>query len=174
MLVTTIAVKYTQSNAVCLAHDGQVIGIGVGQQSRIHCTRIASAKADAWYLRQHPSVLALSFRKGLNRSYKDNALDQHLMDDLTVAEERVWKSAFQETPKRLSRTEKTSWLRGLEDVVLSSDGHLPFRDNVDRARRSGVQYVVQPGGSIADDQVKQACDEYGMAMVLSGVRLFHH
>jgi phosphoribosylaminoimidazolecarboxamide formyltransferase/IMP cyclohydrolase len=174
MLVGLITLKYTQSNSVCLVRDGQVIGNGAGQQSRIHCTRLAAAKADTWYLRQHPLVLSLPFREGLDRVDRDNAIDQFLRDDLTAAEEAVWRDAFSEVPRRLSPAEKREWLDGLSGVTLASDAYIPFRDNVDRAHASGVEYVVQPGGAQRDAEVIAACDAYGMAMVFTGLRLFHH
>jgi phosphoribosylaminoimidazolecarboxamide formyltransferase/IMP cyclohydrolase len=173
-LVALIALKYTQSNSVCLAVDGQVIGVGAGQQSRIHCTRLAASKADTWYLRQHPAVLDLKFKRGVQRPDKDNAVDLYLRDDLTAAEEQAWREVFAEVPVRLTPAEKRAWLDGLQNVVLGSDAFFPFRDSIDCARRSGVKYVVQPGGSNRDEQVIQACDEYSMLMVFSGVRLFHH
>ena len=174
LVVALVALKYTQSNSVCLAFDGQVIGVGAGQQSRIHCTRLAASKAETWYLRQHPSVLALKFRKGLSRPERDNAIDGYLRDDLTPAEERVWEGVFEKVPLRLTHEEKREWLDGLKGVALGSDGFFPFRDSIDRAERSGVSYIVQPGGSLRDEEVIKACDEYGMIMALSGVRLFHH
>jgi len=174
LLVALVALKYTQSNSVCLAFDGQVIGMGAGQQSRIGCTRIAAAKADAWYLRQHPAALALRFRDGTKRPERDNAIDGYLRDDDAPEEGGRREAAFEETPRRLSRDERRAWLAGLGGVALGSDGYIPFRDTIDRARRSGVSYVVQPGGSIRDGEVIAACDECGMAMILTGVRLFHH
>ena len=174
MLVALIALKYTQSNSVCFSLDGQVIGMGAGQQSRIHCTRLAGSKADTWYLRQHPAVLGLRFRGEVRRPARDNAIDQYLRDDLTPAEEKVWKEAFEDVPTRLTPPEKRAWLDGLKHVALGSDAYIPFRDNVDRAQQSGVKYIAQPGGSLRDEEVIQACDEYGMAMVFSDVRLFHH
>lgn len=174
MVVAQIALKYTQSNSVCLALDGQVIGIGAGQQSRIHCTRLASGKADIWWLRQHPAALGLKFIKGTKRPDMNNGIDQFLRDDLTDPEETAWRKMFLEAPVRLSHEEKEKWMRGLHDVVLASDAFFPFRDNIDRASRSGVKYIVQPGGSIADQGIIDACDEYGMAMALTGIRLFHH
>jgi phosphoribosylaminoimidazolecarboxamide formyltransferase / IMP cyclohydrolase len=159
---------------VCLVVDGQVIGNGAGQQSRIHCTRLACAKADTWYLRQHPAVLALIFAKGLDRVERDNAIDQFLRDDLTPAEEAVWRKSFDEAPPRLSPAEKRRWLDTLKGVTLASDAFIPFRDNVDRAHASGVEYIVQPGGAQREADIIAACDDYGMAMVLTGLRLFHH
>ena len=174
LLVALTAVKYTQSNSICLATDGQVIGVGAGQQSRIHCTRLASSKADTWYLRQHPAVLALRFRKGLRRPDRDNAIDGFLRDDLSPQEERVWGEAFEQIPQRLSAEDSRSWLSGLTDVAMASDGLIPFRDNVDRAAMSGVKYLAQPGGSLGDDQIAEACAEYGITMAMTGVRSFHH
>lgn len=174
LMVAQVALKYTQSNSVCFALNGQVIGAGAGQQSRIHCTRLAASKAEIWYLRQHPSVLNLKFKKGIGRPDRDNAIDQYLRDDITPAEEAVWKEMFDEVPTRLTIEEKKEWLKGLKGVSLASDAFFPFRDNIDRARQCGTQYIVQPGGSIRDDLVIQACDEYGMVMAFSGIRLFHH
>jgi len=174
LLVATIALKYTQSNSVCFAYEGQVIGIGAGQQSRVHCVRLAADKADKWYLRQHPAVLGLRFREGISRPERDNAIDRYLEERVTPAEEKFWAEAFAEVPRRLTAEEKREWLDGLSGVALSSDAFFPFRDNIDRAKRSGVKYVVQPGGSFRDDEVIKACDEYGMVMAFSGLRLFHH
>jgi phosphoribosylaminoimidazolecarboxamide formyltransferase/IMP cyclohydrolase len=174
LLVSLITLKYTQSNSICLALDGQTIGVGAGQQSRIHCTRLAASKADIWYLRQHPSVLGLKFRPGLHRPERDNAIDQYLREDLTAAEEKVWREVFEAVPTKLTLPEKQAWLSGLKEVALGSDGFIPFRDNIDRAARSGVKYVAQPGGSLRDEEIVRACDEYGMTMAFSGVRLFHH
>jgi phosphoribosylaminoimidazolecarboxamide formyltransferase / IMP cyclohydrolase len=174
MLVGLITLKYTQSNSVCLVRDGQVIGNGAGQQSRIHCTRLAAGKADTWYLRQHPAVRALAFRAGIDRVDRDNAIDQFLRDDLTPAEEAVWRASFSEVPLRLSAVEKRKWLDTLTGVTLASDAYIPFRDNVDRAHTSGVAFIVQPGGAQRDRDIIAACDEYGMAMVFTGLRLFHH
>ena len=174
MLVALSTLKYTQSNSVCLVADGQVIGNGAGQQSRIHCTRLAAAKADTWYLRQHPAVLALRFRAGLDRVDRDNAIDQFLRDDLTPAEESLWRQSFAEPPRRLSSAEKRAWLDTQGGVILGSDAYIPFRDNIDRAHASGVEYVVQPGGALREPDIIAACNDYGMAMVFTGVRLFHH
>jgi len=174
MLVALITLKYTQSNSVCLVADGQVIGNGAGQQSRIHCTRLAASKANTWYLRQHPAVLALPFRPGLERVDRDNAVDQFLRDDLTPAEEGLWRQSFAEVPTRLSTAEKRAWLDTLHGVTLGSDAYIPFRDNIDRAHASGVDYVVQPGGALREPDIIAACDEYNMAMVCTGLRLFHH
>ncbi len=174
LTVATIALKYTQSNSVCLACDGQVIGTGAGQQSRIHCVRLACAKADNWYLRLHPKVLGMKFAKGLKRPEKINAIDLYLQDDVTPAELRAWEANFRAVPERISPEEKRAWLDQLKGVALSSDAFFPFRDNIDRARRSGVEYVVQAGGSTRDNRVIEAADEYGMLMINSGTRLFHH
>ena len=174
LIVALIALKYTQSNSVCLAYDGQIIGIGAGQQSRIHCTRLAAAKADIWYLRQHPAALDLPFRDGLRRPDRDNAIDQYLRDDLTPAEEAYWKENFTDVPRQITPQEKREWLDGLRGVSLGSDAFFPFRDSIDRAQQSGVAYVAQPGGSLRDEEIVRACDEYGMVMAFSGVRLFHH
>ena len=174
MFVAWIALKYTQSNSVCFAADGQVIGMGAGQQSRIHCTRLAGVKADLWRLRQHPGVLGLPFRPGVKRPDRDNAIDQFLRDDVTPAEKAGWNEIFAETPRVLSAEEKRKWLDGMSGCVLGSDAFFPFRDSIDRASQSGVRCVMQPGGSNRDDAVIQACNEYGMTMVFTGVRLFHH
>ncbi len=174
LIVALTALKFTQSNSMCLVLDGQVIGSGAGQQSRIHCTRLAGNKADLWYLRQHPTTLDLGFREGLGRPERDNAIDGFLRDDLAPAEDEVWRASFAKAPKRLTAAEKRTWLDGLTGVAMGSDAFIPFRDNVDRAAMSGVTYVVQPGGSVRDEDVIAACDQYGMVMALSGVRLFHH
>ena len=174
LLVATLAVKYTQSNSVCLACDGQVIGLGAGQQSRIHCTRLAADKADLWYLRQHPAVLGLPLRPKLSRAERNNAIDRFLLEELTPAETEAWLPAFTAPPARLTAAEKRRWLDTPRDVALSSDAFFPFRDNVDRASRSGVRYVAQTGGSNRDDEVIQAADEYGMVMAFANLRLFHH
>jgi phosphoribosylaminoimidazolecarboxamide formyltransferase/IMP cyclohydrolase len=174
LLVAQVALKYIQSNSVCFAVDGQVIGAGAGQQSRVHCTRLAADKADLWVLRQHPAVLGLQFKEGVSRAERNNAIDGYLRDDLSPAEQRYWEEAFEVVPQRLSPQEKRAWLDGLTGVCLASDAFFPFRDSIDRASQSGVRYVVQPGGSVRDDVVIEACDEYGMVMAFSGVRLFHH
>jgi len=174
MLVALITLKYTQSNSVCYALDGQTIGIGAGQQSRIHCTRLAGDKADRWYLRQHPTALNMKFRQGLSRAEQNNAIDLWLEDELTSFEQASWEACFDEVPQRLTREEKREWLQGLTNVSYGSDAFLPFRDNLDRASRSGVRYVVQAGSSMRDEEVVQAADDYGMVMAYSGVRLFHH
>lgn len=174
LILSMITLKYTQSNSVCYAYDGQVIGCGAGQQSRVHCTRLAGSKADIWYLRQHPYVLNLKFKKGVARPNMDNAIDQFLRDDVTEIERQSWKDIFEEMPVQLSAEEKKKWLSSLKGVSLGSDAFFPFRDNIDRAAMSGVKYIVQPGGSVRDDIVIEACNEYGMVMAFSGTRLFHH
>ncbi|MCC7494479.1 MAG: phosphoribosylaminoimidazolecarboxamide formyltransferase [Fimbriimonadaceae bacterium] len=174
LLVATIALKYTQSNSVSYARDGQVIGNGAGQQSRVHCTRLAGDKADAWFLRQHPRTLDLRFRAGISRAEKNNAIDRYLLPELSDAEEAAWRSAFEVVPARFTPAERRAWLDQQKGVALSSDAFFPFRDNLDRAARSGVEYVLQPGGSLRDDEVIAAADSYGMVMAFSGVRLFHH
>lgn len=174
LLISMITLKYTQSNSVCFVLDGQVIGVGAGQQSRIHCTRLAASKADIWYLRQHPSVLNLSFKEGISRPNKDNLIDQYLRDDITIEEMKDWGRMLNEIPDRLTKEEKIKWLSNLSGVSLGSDAFFPFRDNIDRSYQSGVKYIVQPGGSVRDDIVIQACNEYNMAMAFSNTRLFHH
>ncbi len=174
MIIALISLKYTQSNSVCYVYDGQLIGVGAGQQSRIHCTRLAGDKADNWMLRHHPRVQSLPFRDKIRRAERDNGIDQYLLDGLTAVEEAHWLQSFTHPPVRLTRAEKQEWLDGFNGVVLGSDAFFPFRDSVDRASQSGVQYIVQPGGSVRDDVVIEACDAYGMGMVLTGMRLFHH
>lgn len=174
MVVALLTLKYTQSNSVCYVKDGQAIGVGAGQQSRIHCTRLAGTKAETWFLRQHPTVLNLPFRPKIGRTERDNAIDQYLLENLTPAEEANWQQSFASVPERLTPTEKRAWLDQLTAVTLGSDAFFPFRDSIDRAQQSGVRYVVQPGGSIRDDVVIAACDEYDMVMVFTGTRLFHH
>ena len=174
LLVALIAIKYTQSNSIGLALDGQMIGIGAGQQSRILCTRLACGKADQWYLRQHPKVLALPFREKLSRPERDNGIDLYLLDNLSPAEEAAWLPLFERTPERLTPEDKAEWLAGFSGVSLGSDGFIPFRDNIDRASQSGVSYIAQPGHSVRDEDIIAACDEYQMAMAFTGLRLFHH
>ncbi|MEA2640517.1 MAG: phosphoribosylaminoimidazolecarboxamide formyltransferase / cyclohydrolase [Chloroflexota bacterium] len=174
LAVAQIALKYTQSNSTCLAVDGQVIGMGAGQQSRIHCTRLAASKADLWWLRQHPAVAELRFKPKTGRTERDNAIDQFLRDDLTPTEISMWEELFETPPRHLSAEEKRAWLDRLQGVSMGSDAFIPFRDNIDRAATSGVRYVAQPGGSVRDEDVIHACDEYGMVMIFTGVRLFHH
>jgi phosphoribosylaminoimidazolecarboxamide formyltransferase/IMP cyclohydrolase len=174
LILALITLKYTQSNSVCFAYDGQAIGIGAGQQSRIHCTRLAGSKADRWFLRQHPTVLDLPFREGLGRPERNNAIDLFLEDALSPAEESEWLGSFASAPKRLTRAKKRAFLARRKGVSLASDAFFPFRDNVDRASQSGVKYISQPGGSVRDDVVIQAANEYGMVMAMSKLRLFHH
>lgn len=174
MLLAMITLKYTQSNSVCFALDGQVIGVGAGQQSRIHCTRLAASKADIWYLRQHPSVQNLPFKENASQPDKDNLIDQYLRDDVTPMEIKEWSKVLKEIPERLTKEEKVAWLFNLKGVTLGSDAFFPFRDNIDRAAQSGVKYIVQPGGSVRDDIVIEACNEYDMVMSCTGLRLFHH
>ena len=174
LVVGQIALKYTQSNSVAFAARGQAIGIGAGQQSRVHCVRLAGSKADMWWLRQHPRLLEATFRDGLSRAEKNNAIDQYLLEHPTPFEERAWREAFSPAPEPLSYADRRAWLDRMKDVALASDAFFPFRDSIDRAAQSGVRYVVQPGGSERDDLVIQACDEHGMVMALSGLRLFTH
>lgn len=174
LIVATIALKYTQSNSVCFACDGQVIGVGAGQQSRIHCTRLAGGKADRWFLRQHPDILNLRWRKGIGRPERDNAIDLCFQDELTPSEEESWAVAFEVVPRRLPLQEKKDWISRFTGVALSSDAFFPFRDCIDRAHQSGVQYVIEPGGALRDDDTIKACDDYGMVMIFSKTRLFHH
>ena len=175
LIIALITLKYTQSNSVCYVKDGQAIGVGAGQQSRIYCTRLAGNKADAWYLRQHPKVLALPFKESIRRPDRDNTIDSYISDDyMDVLADGVWEQFFTEKPEVLTREERRAWLDGLTGVALGSDAFFPFGDNIERARKSGVSYVAEPGGSIRDDQVIATCDKYGMAMAFTGVRLFHH
>lgn len=174
MFIAWITLKFTQSNSVCYVVNGQTIGVGAGQQSRVHCARLAGSKADLWRLRQHPSVLTLPFKEGIKRPDRDNAIDQFLQADVTDAEKKNWSNVFTSIPEQLTNEERRAWLQGITDVVLGSDAFFPFRDSIDRAAKSGVKYVLQPGGSNRDEDVIAACDEYGMTMVFSGLRLFHH
>ncbi|NLS79011.1 MAG: phosphoribosylaminoimidazolecarboxamide formyltransferase [Chloroflexi bacterium] len=175
LIVATIALKYTQSNSVCVAYDGQVIGMGAGQQSRVHCTRLACDKADKWLLQQHPKTLALKFKSGLGRPEKANVVDQYLLwEQLSDAEVTQMLSGLQERPEPISREEKAAWIARFEGICLSSDAFIPFRDNIDRASRSHVQYVAQPGHSLRDDDVTAAAEQYGMTMIHTGLRLFLH
>ena len=176
MTVALITLKYTQSNSVCYVKDGQAIGVGAGQQSRIHCTRLAGTKADSWRLRQHPKVLALPFVDGIRRPDRDNAIDCYLSDEESqwLLADGTWQNTFQECPQPLTAAEKQEWLSQLTGVTCGSDAFFPFGDNVERARRSGVQYIVQPGGSIRDDHVIATADKYNMTMCFTGMRLFHH
>ena len=175
LLLALITLKYTQSNSVCYVKNGQTIGVGAGQQSRIHCTRLAGNKADNWWLRQHPKTLALHFVDGIRRPDRDNAIDIYLSDEQDdVLADGVWQTIFQEKPPVLTREERKEWIAALTGVALGSDAFFPFGDNVERARKSGVCCIAQPGGSIRDDHVIAACDKYGIAMAFTGVRLFHH
>ena len=174
MFIAWITLKFTQSNSVCYVLDGQTIGVGAGQQSRVHCARLAGSKTDLWWLRQHPIVRALPFKEGIKRPDRDNAIDQFLQPDVTEAEKTNWSNVFTHLPDQLTDKERRTWLDGLTDVVLGSDAFFPFRDSIDRAAKSGVKYVLQPGGSNRDEDVIAACDEYGMTMVFSSLRLFHH
>lgn len=175
LLVALITLKYTQSNSVCYAVDGQAIGVGAGQQSRIHCTRLAGIKADTWFLRQHPKVLALPIRPDIRRPDRDNAIDGYInQNEENVCTDGVWQRFFTAQPEPLTAEEAAAYLSGIDGVVLGSDAFFPFDDNIVRARRSGVRYVAQPGGSIRDDLVIDRCDRYGMVMAFTGLRLFHH
>ena len=175
LLIALITLKYTQSNSVCYAKGGQAIGIGAGQQSRIHCTRLAGQKADNWLLRQCPKVLELPFREDVSRPNRDNAIDVYMSDDYEdVIADGQWQKFFTEQPEPLTREEKKAWLSQMDGVALGSDAFFPFSDNIDRAKRSGVKYIAQPGGSVRDDLVIESCNDYGMVMFFSGMRLFHH
>ncbi|MDO5702547.1 MAG: phosphoribosylaminoimidazolecarboxamide formyltransferase [Lachnospiraceae bacterium] len=175
MIIAMITLKYTQSNSVCYVKDGQTIGVGAGQQSRIHCTRLAGQKADTWYLRRHPKVLYLPFRPDVRRPERDNAIDVYISDeweDLLVSD--AWQEVFTSWPEPLTADEKREWIMTQNGVTCGSDAFFPFGDNVERARKSGVRYIVQPGGSIRDDLVIETADKYGMVMAFTGLRLFHH
>jgi phosphoribosylaminoimidazolecarboxamide formyltransferase/IMP cyclohydrolase len=174
LILAMLTLKYTQSNSVCYVFNGQVIGVGAGQQSRIHCTRLAGEKTDIWYLKQHPRVLNLKFKENVGRPERDNALDLFVRRDAAEYELKMLHDLLEEVPARLTDRERETWLQGLKNVTLGSDGFFPFRDNIDRAAKSGVKYVVQPGGSVRDDIVINSCNEYDMVMVMTGIRLFHH
>jgi phosphoribosylaminoimidazolecarboxamide formyltransferase / IMP cyclohydrolase len=174
LIVCTATIKYTQSNTIGFAVDGQAIGVGAGQQSRIHCARLAGEKADRWFLRQHPTILNIKFKQGVARAEKNNAIDLYLQERLNSFEMENLKAAMVAVPPQLTYEQKREWLKNMKGISLSSDGMIPFRDTIDRAHESGVGYVVQPGGSIRDEDVIKACDDYGMVMAYSGVRLFHH
>ena len=175
MIVALITLKYTQSNSVCYVKDGQAIGVGAGQQSRIHCTRLAGSKADNWWLRQHPKVLGLQFVEGIRRPDRDNAIDIYTSDEYEdILAEGVWQQTFAVKPEALTAEEKKAWIARLTGVTCGSDAFFPFGDNVERARKSGVQYIAEPGGSIRDDHVIETADKYGMVMCFTGMRLFHH
>ena len=175
MAIALITLKYTQSNSVCFVKGGQAIGIGAGQQSRIHCTRLAGSKADNWYLRQSPQVLGLPFKEGIRRADRDNAIDLYMGEDyMDVLADGKWESLFTEKPPVFTAAEKRAWLDGNTNVTLGSDAFFPFGDNIERAFRSGVKYVAQPGGSVRDDNVIEACNAHNMVMCFTGIRLFHH
>ena len=175
LILALITLKYTQSNSVCYAKDGQAIGVGAGQQSRIHCTRLAGTKADNWHLRQHPKVLALPFREDIARPNRDNAIDVYISEFYEdVIGDGVWQECFTRKPEPLTPAEKREFLDGVKGVSLGSDAFFPFGDNIERAVKSGVQYISEPGGSIRDEQVIETCDRFGVTMAFSGVRLFHH
>ena len=175
LLIAMITLKYTQSNSVCYAYGGQAIGIGAGQQSRIHCTRLAGNKADIWFLRSHPKVLSLPFKPEIRRPDRDNTIDVYISDDyLDVLDEGAWQQFFTSRPDPLTREEKRKWLDKVTGVSLGSDAFFPFGDNIERAHRSGVSYIVEAGGSIRDDNVIEVCDKYGITMAMCGIRLFHH
>ncbi len=176
LVIALITLKYTQSNSVCYVKDGQAIGIGAGQQSRIHCTRLAGNKADIWWLRQHPKVMALPFKEGIKRADRDNTIDVYISEEEhdDVLREGTWQNFFTERPEVLTLAEKKEWLQKLSGVSLGSDAFFPFGDNIERARKSGVQYIAEAGGSVRDDNVIATCDKYGIVCVFTGVRLFHH
>ncbi len=175
MKIALITLKYTQSNSVCYVKDGQAIGIGAGQQSRVHCTRLAGEKADNWFLRQSPQVLGLKFADTLGRAERDNAIDNYIGDEyMDVLAEGAWQRVFKEKPPVFTAEEKREFLNKMNDVTLGSDAFFPFSDNIERAYKSGVKYIAQPGGSVRDDLVIECCDKYGMAMAFTGIRLFHH
>ena len=175
MLLSLITLKYTQSNSVCYVKNGMTIGVGAGQQSRIHCTRLAGNKADIWWLRQHPKVLGLQFVDNIRRPDRDNAIDLYISDEYEdVLAEGVWQNTFKVKPEVLTAEEKTAWIAQMSGVTVGSDAFFPFGDNVERARKSGVQYIAQPGGSIRDQQVIDTANKYGMVMAFTGIRLFHH
>jgi len=175
MIVSLITLKYTQSNSVCYVKDGQAIGVGAGQQSRVHCTRLAGNKADTWFLRQHPKVLGLKFVDGIRRANRDNAIDVYISDEHDdVLRDGEWQKWFAQKPEVLTREEKAAWIATQTGVTLGSDAFFPFGDNVERAHKSGVSYIAEPGGSIRDDNVIETADKYGMAMCFTHMRLFHH
>lgn len=176
LVISLIILKYTQSNSVCYVKDGQAIGIGAGQQSRVHCTRLAGNKADNWYLRQNEKVLSLPFQEGIKRADRDNAIDVYIGDDSVeeLLSDGRWEHLFTRKPEEFTKEEKRAWLETLTGVSLGSDAFFPFGDNIERARRSGVEYIAQPGGSVRDDQVIATCNQYGIAMAFTGIRLFHH
>lgn len=175
LIISLITLKYTQSNSVCYVKDGQAIGIGAGQQSRIHCTRLAGNKADRWFLRQNPRVINLPFKKGIKRLDRDNAIDLYISDDyMDILSDGSWENLFIKKPTPLTMEEKKEWLKNLKDVSLGSDAFFPFGDNIERAKKSGVSYIAQTGGSIRDDNVIETCDKYNIVMAFTKMRLFHH
>ncbi|MBR4622059.1 MAG: phosphoribosylaminoimidazolecarboxamide formyltransferase [Ruminococcus sp.] len=175
LMISLITLKYTQSNSVCYVKDGQAIGIGAGQQSRIHCTRLAGNKADIWWLRQHPKVLGLQFVDNIRRPDRDNAIDVYISDEyMDVLADGTWENIFKVKPEVFTKEEQRAWLDKNTDVALGSDAFFPFGDNIERAKKSGVMYIAEPGGSIRDDHVIMTCNKYGMAMAFTGIRLFHH
>ena len=175
MKISLIVLKYTQSNSVCYVKDGQAIGVGAGQQSRVHCTRLAGQKADNWFLRQCPKVMNLPFREEISRAERDNAIDVYIGEEyMDVLADGAWEKIFTEKPEVFTREEKRAWLDSLTDVTLGSDAFFPFSDNIERAHKSGVKYVAEPGGSVRDDAVIETCNKYGMVMAFTGIRLFHH
>jgi len=175
LLISLITLKYTQSNSVCYVKGGQVIGVGAGQQSRIHCTRLAGNKADIWFLRQHPKALNLKFKEGIRRPDRDNTIDVYISEEyMDVLADGTWQNLFSEKPEILTREEKREWLDSLTGVSLGSDAFFPFGDNIERAHKTGVSYIAQPGGSIRDDNVIDTCNKYRIAMAFTGIRLFHH
>ena len=175
MKIALITLKYTQSNSVCFVKDGQAIGVGAGQQSRVHCTRLAGQKADNWFLRQSPQVLGLQFVDGIGRADRDNAIDVYIgAEYMDVLAEGAWQKIFKVKPEVFTEEEKRAWLDKMENVTLGSDAFFPFSDNIERAKKSGVKYIAEPGGSVRDDLVIETCDKYGMVMAFTGIRLFHH
>ena len=175
LIIALITLKYTQSNSVCYAKDGQAIGVGAGQQSRIHCTRLAGNKADIWHLRQHDKVLNLPFLDSVKRPDRDNAIDVYISDEYEdILADGVWETLFTRKPEPFTKAEQKAYLATISGVALGSDAFFPFGDNIERAKKSGVSYIAQPGGSIRDDNVIEVCNKYGMAMAMTGMRLFHH
>ena len=175
MKIALITLKYTQSNSVCFVKDGQAIGVGAGQQSRVHCTRLAGQKADNWFLRQSPQVLGLQFVDGIGRADRDNAIDVYIGNEyMDVLADGAWQKVFKVKPEVFTEEEKRAWLDKMEGVTLGSDAFFPFSDNIERAKKSGVKYIAEPGGSVRDDLVIETCDKYGMVMAFTGIRLFHH
>ena len=175
LAISMITLKYTQSNSVCFVKDGQAIGVGAGQQSRVHCTRLAGQKADNWFLRQCPKVLNLPFKDTISRAERDNAIDVYIGDEyMDVLADGMWEKTFTEKPEVFTKEEKRAWLNQMTDVTLGSDAFFPFSDNIERAHKSGVKYIAEPGGSVRDDAVIETCNKYGMVMSFTGIRLFHH